>query len=98
MLKDFEAIIFPTRSLEFLRPLHNAENGYRPPATPTPVEAGTNVSNGDGSFAKLSSDPPIKLHVLVVGAGIGGLVTGIALARNGHRVTIVEQSKQLNEV
>jgi 2-polyprenyl-6-methoxyphenol hydroxylase-like FAD-dependent oxidoreductase len=32
-----------------------------------------------------------ELEVVVVGAGIGGLGTALALARDGHRVTIVER-------
>lgn len=41
---------------------------------------------------------PIRLRILVVGAGLGGLATGIALARRGHTVTIFEQARQLGEV
>ena len=32
-----------------------------------------------------------NLDVVVVGAGIGGLASALALARNGHRVTLVER-------
>jgi 2-polyprenyl-6-methoxyphenol hydroxylase-like FAD-dependent oxidoreductase len=31
------------------------------------------------------------LHVIVVGAGIGGLGSALALARSGHRVTLIER-------
>jgi len=34
------------------------------------------------------------LNVLVVGAGIGGLTSAIALRRNGHRVTLAERDPQ----
>lgn len=34
------------------------------------------------------------MHTVVVGAGIGGLVTATLLARNGHNVTLVEQSSE----
>lgn len=37
-------------------------------------------------------------HVLVVGAGIGGLLAGIVLALDGHRVTILEQAVEFGEV
>lgn len=32
-----------------------------------------------------------QVHVLVVGGGIGGLATALALGRQGHRVTVVER-------
>ncbi|KAJ5151590.1 hypothetical protein N7492_009885 [Penicillium capsulatum] len=38
------------------------------------------------------------LSVIVVGAGLGGLATAIALARDHHQVTIYEQANQLAEV
>lgn len=40
----------------------------------------------------------LALNVLVVGAGLGGLAVGIALARKGHAVTIFEQAPQMGEV
>lgn len=40
----------------------------------------------------------LALNVLVVGAGLGGLAAGIALARKGHAVTIFEQAPQMGEV
>jgi phytoene dehydrogenase-like protein len=36
--------------------------------------------------------------ILIVGAGIGGLVAGIALSKKGHKVTILEAASQLGEV
>ncbi|KAJ9639233.1 hypothetical protein H2204_003844 [Knufia peltigerae] len=39
-----------------------------------------------------------NLNVLVVGAGIGGLQTALALAKDGHNVTIFETVKQFMEV
>lgn len=39
-----------------------------------------------------------KMKVVIVGAGLGGLTTAIALARRGHTVTVLEQAKTLGEV
>lgn len=39
-----------------------------------------------------------KLHVGIVGAGLGGLAAAIGIARSGHRVTILEQAAALGEV
>lgn len=40
----------------------------------------------------------VKLNILVVGAGLGGLATAIALRRRGHEVTVFEQAPELMEV
>jgi len=39
-----------------------------------------------------------NLEVVVVGAGIGGLQTALALASDGHTVTILESAKSFEEV
>jgi aspartate oxidase len=38
------------------------------------------------------------LDVIVVGAGIGGLATALALATDGHRVTVLDAVKEFTEV
>jgi salicylate hydroxylase len=38
------------------------------------------------------------LNIIIVGAGLGGLATAIALAIFGHTVTIYEQASELGEV
>lgn len=40
----------------------------------------------------------LKLHVGVIGAGLGGLVAAIGIARAGHNVTVLEQATVLGEV
>lgn len=47
------------------------------------------------------SSPPqakVKLSIIIVGAGIGGLASAIALARQGHTVKVLEQAPALAEV
>lgn len=39
-----------------------------------------------------------KCHVLVVGCGLSGLASALALAQAGHRVTVFERSAKLQEV
>ena len=52
------------------------------------------------AFSEINGPKPstLALNVLVVGAGLSGLATGIALARRGHAVTIFEQAPQMGEV
>jgi salicylate hydroxylase len=38
------------------------------------------------------------LNVVIVGAGIGGLQTALALATDGHTVTVLESVKEFLEV
>jgi 2-polyprenyl-6-methoxyphenol hydroxylase-like FAD-dependent oxidoreductase len=38
------------------------------------------------------------LNVIIVGAGIGGLQTSLALAQDGHHVTVLESAKAFEEV
>lgn len=39
-----------------------------------------------------------KLEVGIVGAGIGGVMASIAIARAGGKVTILEAAQQLGEI
>jgi 2-polyprenyl-6-methoxyphenol hydroxylase-like FAD-dependent oxidoreductase len=45
-----------------------------------------------------SGSASIHLNIIIVGAGIGGLATAIALAISGHDVTVYEQAQELGEV
>ncbi|MFH9298954.1 FAD-dependent monooxygenase [Streptomyces sp. NPDC017520] len=41
---------------------------------------------------------PVPLRIAVVGGGIGGLAAALAIARAGHRVTLVERAARFGEI
>jgi salicylate hydroxylase len=45
-----------------------------------------------------AANQPSPLHVIIVGAGIGGLATALGLRLQGHTVQILEKSKFANEI
>jgi salicylate hydroxylase len=40
----------------------------------------------------------LRLRIIIVGGGLGGLACAIALARQSHTITVLEQANQLGEV
>lgn len=40
----------------------------------------------------------VKLEILIVGAGLGGLSAAVACALGGHHATVLERSPELAEV
>jgi salicylate hydroxylase len=40
----------------------------------------------------------VRLNIIIVGAGLGGLAAAVALARRGHKVTVYDQAAALTEV
>jgi salicylate hydroxylase len=50
--------------------------------------------------ATASTEPPLRMtdcHVIIIGAGIGGLAAALALQRHGLRVSVYEQAPELRE-
>jgi len=45
-----------------------------------------------------TADSNLKLNVIIVGAGIGGMAAATALGRRGHNVTVFEDAPQIGEV
>src|SRR5882724_4057389 len=41
---------------------------------------------------------PLKLNILIVGCGLGGLAAAFTLSKAGHHVTILESAQALGEV
>lgn len=39
-----------------------------------------------------------SMDILIVGAGLGGLASGLALQTDGHRVTIIDAAPEFGEV
>jgi hypothetical protein len=77
---------YPTRSLQFL----NRDNWIK---LQTAANGNTDAGNADSI-----RQATVRLNIIVVGAGLGGLAAAIALARRGHTVTILEQAPVIGEV
>jgi 2-polyprenyl-6-methoxyphenol hydroxylase-like FAD-dependent oxidoreductase len=56
-----------------------------------------NLLPEQSNISKMTSQRP-KLKVGIVGAGLGGLAAGVAIARAGADVTILEATKELGEI
>jgi hypothetical protein len=52
----------------------------------------------NGATGAETSQAKVLLNVVIVGAGLGGLATALALARQGHKVVVLEQAHALEEV
>ena len=75
-------VSYPTRSFEFLQKVQ------------------TSATNGAQISSRHHDDQheSFKLNVIVVGAGLGGLASAVALQKKGHRVRVLEQAPEIAEV
>lgn len=49
-------------------------------------------------WEKVERDPSSQLHVIIVGAGLGGLGAAIAILLAGHNVTVLESASEIGEI
>ncbi|KAI4868020.1 FAD/NAD(P)-binding domain-containing protein [Hypoxylon rubiginosum] len=49
-------------------------------------------------WEKAERDPSSQLHVIIVGAGLGGLGAAIAILLAGHNVTVLESASEIGEI
>ena len=49
-----------------------------------------------GKTSHLRSD--VSLDIIIVGAGLSGLATGVSCSLSGHKVTVFESATELQEV
>ncbi|KAH0527335.1 hypothetical protein TsFJ059_002347 [Trichoderma semiorbis] len=84
-ISSIKTASYPTRSLEFLQKLDETATSH-------------GLHNGSSQLNGGSQTSPLLFKVIVVGAGLGGLATAIALARKGHVITVLEQAPALGEV
>ncbi|KAI1075772.1 FAD/NAD(P)-binding domain-containing protein [Whalleya microplaca] len=47
---------------------------------------------------RIKRDPPSQLHVIIVGAGLGGLGAAISILLAGHNVTVLESASEIGEI
>ena len=76
---------YPTGSLDFLVKLQKEEEKRQKAMRASSLVNGEDLSR-------------LKLNIIIVGAGLGGLAAAIALSRRGHKVTVFEQAPELGEV
>ncbi len=59
---------------------------------------GEGAPSASASANAAGQDSGNKLVIVIVGAGLGGLLAAIGLALDGHRITILEQAASFGEV
>ncbi|KAI0347313.1 FAD/NAD(P)-binding domain-containing protein [Trametopsis cervina] len=71
-------------------------------STPLPYAAADQHANAEGIAATVNlyggRRAALKLHILVIGCGLGGLAAAHCLAHAGHKITLIESAPAIGEV
>lgn len=102
----FATPVYPTQAFRFLGSRYDpALNSKRhsatllrspPEGTDTPSDLPASIS--DPAWEQKQRQTKCPLDIIIVGAGLGGLATAIALHLSGHRVRVFEQAPAFGEV
>jgi NADPH-dependent 2,4-dienoyl-CoA reductase/sulfur reductase-like enzyme len=77
---------------------HPNGTGSSAVAIDTPNGAGAASGSANGVTNGTHGSGALGLRVVVIGAGIGGLTAALYLRKQGHKVTLLEQSRFANEL